>query len=93
MNPTRNDAPLNRRYIVGLDVGTAKVAVVVGAVDAGGVLEVVASSTVPSKGLERGAVVNIEATRACIAEAMNHAQQQLGLPIKSAHVGISGAHV
>jgi len=56
--------------IVGLDIGTAKIMVVVGEVLAGGDLKLAGLGVAPSNGLKRGAVVNIDATVASIQQAL-----------------------
>ena len=48
--------------IVGLDIGTAKVMVVVAEVLANGELKLAGLGVAPSNGLKRGVVVNIDAT-------------------------------
>ena len=48
--------------LVGLDIGTSKVVAVVADVLESGVLEIVGFGQVPSHGLKRGMVVNIEST-------------------------------
>jgi len=42
-----------KNLIVGLDIGTSKVVVIVGEVDAGGEIEVVGIGSHPSRGLKR----------------------------------------
>jgi len=48
--------------VVGLDIGTAKVMVVVAEVMPGGELKLAGLGIAPSNGLKRGVVVNIDAT-------------------------------
>ena len=47
--------------IVGLDIGTTKIACIVGEVTEDGV-DIIGIGTAPSKGMRRGNVVNIDAT-------------------------------
>ena len=60
--------------IVGLDIGTTKVAVIIGEVTARGV-DIIGVGTSPSRGLRQGVVVNIEATTNSIAAAVAEAEQ------------------
>ncbi|MEZ4454830.1 MAG: cell division protein FtsA, partial [Nannocystaceae bacterium] len=53
--------------IVGLDIGTTKVAAIIGEVTASGV-EIIGVGTSASEGLRQGVVVNIEATTNSIAQ-------------------------
>ncbi len=79
--------------IVGLDVGTSKIAAIVGEVGSSGEVEVVGFGTHPSRGLKKGVVVNIEATVQSIKRAVEEAELMAGCRIQSVYVGISGSHV
>ncbi len=56
--------------VVGLDIGTAKVMVVVAEVLPGGELKLAGMGVAPSNGLKRGVVVNIDATVQSIQQAL-----------------------
>ncbi len=79
--------------IVGLDVGTSKIAAIVGEVNAGGEVEIVGFGSHPSRGLKKGVVVNIEATVQSIKRAVEEAELMAGCRIQSVYAGISGSHV
>lgn len=79
--------------IVGLDVGTSKVVVLVGEVGSEGHVEVIGIGSHPSYGLKRGVVVNIEATVQSIQRAVEEAELMAGCEIHSAYTGIAGSHV
>lgn len=79
--------------IVGLDVGTSKIAAIVGEVKASGDVEVVGFGSHPSRGLKKGVVVNIEATVQSIKRAVEEAELMAGCRIQSVYAGISGSHV
>ncbi len=83
----------DKNLIVGLDIGTSKVVVIVGEVDAGGAIEVVGIGSHPSRGLKKGVVVNIESTVQSIQQAIDAAEQMAGCRIHSAYTGISGSHI
>jgi cell division protein FtsA len=80
-------------YIVGLDIGTKKVAAIIGEVTEDRKVEVIGIGTAESKGLRKGVVVNLEATTAAIKKAQEEAELMAGVEIDSAFVGISGAHI
>jgi cell division protein FtsA len=80
-------------YIVGLDIGTKKVAVIIGEVTEDRKIEVIGIGTADSKGLRKGVVVNLEATTSAIKKAQEEAELMAGVEIDSAFVGISGAHI
>jgi len=56
--------------LVALDVGTSKVCALIGEIGRDGRLTVIGHGTVPSAGLKRGAVVNIEQTVRSIRDAV-----------------------
>ncbi|MBM3284554.1 MAG: cell division protein FtsA [Candidatus Aminicenantes bacterium] len=80
-------------YIVGLDIGTKKVAAVIGEITPEKKIEIIGIGTADSKGLRKGVVVNLEATTAAIKKAQEEAELMAGVEIESAFVGISGAHI
>lgn len=82
-----------KSLLVALDVGTSKVAVLVGEPNPGGAIEVVGTGMFPSNGLSKGAVVNIESTVQAIQKAVNEAEMMAGCTIQSVFTGISGSHV
>lgn len=83
----------DKNLIVGLDIGTAKVAALVGEVNPNGQIEVIGFGCQPSRGLKRGVVVNIEATVQSIQRALEEAELMAGCQIHSAYTGIAGSHV
>jgi cell division protein FtsA len=60
----------NKDLIVALDIGTSKVACLVGEIGADGSLAMLGMGSHDSKGLKKGVVVNIEATVAAIQRAL-----------------------
>ena len=79
--------------IVGLDIGTRKVAAVIGEVTEDRKIEVIGIGTAESRGLRKGVVVNLDATAAAIKKAQEEAELMAGVEIESAYIGISGAHI
>ncbi len=84
---------MQERVIVGIDVGTTKICVLVGELDRDGKLNIVGVGTCPSQGLRRGVVVNMEETVTSIAAALDRAERLSGKKITSAYVSITGSHV
>src|SRR3569623_679551 len=78
--------------IVGLDIGTTKIACIAGEVTEDGI-DIIGIGTAPSKGLRRGYVVNIDATVASIQQAVDEAENMAGCEITTVYAAISGAHV
>ena len=80
--------------VVGLDIGTTKVCVLVAEVvgDAGQV-DVIGIGLALSTGIQRGVVVDIEQTVRAIQEAVEKAQRMSGADIRSVIVGVTGEHI
>ncbi len=81
------------RIIVGLDIGTTKICTVIGEVASDGVLDIIGEGTVPSDGLRKGVVVNLERTIAAVRQSVAAAQRVAGVEVGSAWVGVAGSHL
>jgi cell division protein FtsA len=79
--------------IVGLDIGTTKIAAIVGEITDEGRLDVIGIGTHPSRGLKKGVVVNIDSTVASIKRAVEEAEHVAGVEITSVYAGIAGGHI
>lgn len=80
------------RLVVGLDVGTTKVAcLVANVVDEH--IEIIGLGTAPSRGLEKGVVVDIGRTVQSIRKAVEEAENMADVRIQQAYVGIAGKHI
>jgi cell division protein FtsA len=79
--------------LVGIDVGTSKVCALIGEVGRDGRVTIIGHGTVPSSGLKKGAVVNIDQTVRSIADAVEKAERLSGWKIDKAFVGVGGAQV
>ena len=79
--------------VVGLDIGTAKVMVVVAEVLPGGELKLAGLGVAPSNGLKRGVVVNIDATVQSIQLALREAELMADCKITRVYTGITGSHI
>ncbi|HRZ43115.1 MAG TPA: cell division protein FtsA [Bacteroidales bacterium] len=83
----------NSEIIVGLDIGTTKIAVIVGTRNQYGKIEILGSGKADSIGVKRGVVNNIEKTVESIGMAIRHAEQESNVDIKRLYVGIAGQHI
>ena len=79
--------------LVGLDIGTSKVAAVVAELRPDGSYEVIGMGQSESKGLKKGVVVNIEATVQSIQRALEEAELMADCKIAEVFTGIAGSHV
>ena len=83
----------DNQIIVGLDIGTSKIACIVAEAAPDGRLDIVGIGTHPSKGLRRGVVVNIESTVESIRLAVEEAELMADVDIRKVYVGIAGSHI
>lgn len=83
----------NEDMIVGLDIGTTKVCVIIGQIGEQGTLEITGVGLTPSRGLRRGVVINIDATVKAIASAMEEAEMMSGREVQNVYAGIAGGHI
>ena len=79
--------------VVGLDIGTSKVMVVVAEVMPGGELKLAGLGIAVSNGIKRGVVVNIDATVQSIQQALKEAELMADCKISRVYTGITGSHI
>ncbi|WP_022851999.1 cell division protein FtsA [Limisalsivibrio acetivorans] len=78
---------------VGLDMGTTKICVVVARKNEDDSIDILGIGNVPSKGIRRGVVVNIEATVDSIKKALVEAQRMSGIEVKTVTAGLASGHI
>ena len=76
-----------------IDVGTSKVTTVVATIGDGDAIQVLGSGTVPSQGVRKGLVVDIDQAKEAIEESVIQAERTSGLQIETAYVGVTGKHI
>src|SRR5580765_3516602 len=85
-----NEQPI----IVGLDIGTTKIAVIAGRKNEFGKLEILGFGRANSNGVKHGQVLNIDETIKAINAALeNCLASNPGFEIKEVYVGIAGHHI
>jgi cell division protein FtsA len=83
----------SEQYVVGIDIGSSKVAVLIGQKDARGGVEVAGRGVAPNRGTRRGNIVNVEAAVEALKTASEEAEVMAGVEISRAYVGVAGADV
>jgi cell division protein FtsA len=83
----------SNELIVGLDIGTTKIACMVGRKNEHGKLEILGLGRAESIGVKRGVVSNIEQTVHSIRQAVEEAERNAGVNISHVNVGIAGQHI
>jgi len=95
-DPVLNDGGVNMSrnddLVIGLDIGTTKICVIVAEQTENGV-DIVGIGTHPSHGLRKGVVVDIDATVQSIKSAVEEAELMADCEITSVYAGIAGSHI
>ena len=79
--------------VVGLDIGTTKIACFIGRKNEFGKIELLGYGRSESVGVSRGVVANIDRTVASIKQAVQEAEEKVGAQIQLVNVGIAGQHI
>lgn len=81
-----------KNLIAAVDLGTTKIVCTVGERTENGV-KVIAYSEVPSKGIERGRVVNVKQALTSLKPAVKNVEKQIGKKINKVFVGVAGQDI
>ena len=79
--------------IVGIDIGTSKVSLVIGEVNNFNQIEVICTASHRCKGIQKGKIVNENEIASCINKLIKEAETDANLKINSAYVTIPGKYV
>ena len=79
--------------IVGIDIGTTKVATVVGEVNNFGQIETICSTSYKCSGLKKSKIINEEEISLSLVKTIKDAEDETNLKINSAYVTIPGKYV
>jgi cell division protein FtsA len=90
---SQNNINLASELVVGVDIGTTKIAAIVGRKNEFGKIEILGIGKTESLGVNRGVVVNIEQTVASIKAAVAIAADKANVDIGEVIVGIAGQHI
>ena len=83
----------NQEIVAGLDIGTTKIACIVGRKNEQGKIEILGMGKSRSDGVSRGVVSNIQKTVESIRAAVREAEDSAGVDIATVNVGIAGQHI
>ncbi len=81
------------RIIAGLDIGSAKITTIIATLGDEGKISVIGVSSVPSKGIKKGVVVDIDEAVEAIAKSLEGAERMAGYAVSSAYVLVNGTHI
>ena len=76
-----------------IDVGTSKITTLIATLSEEGEAQVIGVATVPSRGLRKGQVVNIEEATAAISQSVDSAERMAGTSVARALVSVGGNHI
>ncbi|HYK55347.1 MAG TPA: cell division protein FtsA, partial [Flavisolibacter sp.] len=96
MITTKNNIDMNNEQpiIVGLDIGTTKIAVIAGRKNEWGKLEILGFGKSNSNGVKHGQVLNLEETIKAIRQAFDACYaSNANLEVNEVYVGIAGHHI
>src|SRR5215210_4815991 len=83
----------SKKTVVGLDIGTSKIAAIVAEIRPEGSFEIIGMGNCAARGLKKGVVVNIETTVNAIQRALEEAELMADCKIKDVFTGIAGNHI
>ena len=79
--------------MVGLEIGTSKICVVVGEARLDGTTKILGVGQAPSRGVRKGEIVDFETAMKCVLEELSDAETKSDVMIKGVYVGVTGAHI
>ena len=79
--------------IVGMDIGTSKISLVIGEVNNFGQIETICSASNMCNGIKKGKIINEEEVILSLAKTIKDAEDETNLKINSAYVTIPGKYV
>ncbi|MGL4206414.1 MAG: cell division protein FtsA [Aeromonadaceae bacterium] len=83
----------DRNLIVGLDIGTTKVAVLVGELLPDGEINIIGLGTHSARGMDKGGVNDLESVVKSLQRAVDEAEMMADCHISSVFLGVSGRHI
>ena len=79
--------------LIGLEIGTSKICVVVGESRPDGTIKILGVGQAPSRGVRKGEIVDFETAMKCVHEAVVDAEEKSDFMVRSVYLGITGAHI
>lgn len=86
-------AKQNGQYLAGIDIGSTKISTLAAEVGPENTLEILGVGVAESRGLRKGAVVNLDATAGSIQRSVEEVEQITGLKLHAAYVSIAGSNI
>src|SRR5256886_10706399 len=83
----------SNNLMIGLEIGTSKIGVVVGETRPDGTLRILGVGQAPSRGVRKVEIVDFETAMKCVHEAVVDAEQKSDVMIRSIYVSVAGGHI
>lgn len=77
----------------GLDIGTDKTNTLIAEVVENNHIEMIGVGSVPSKGVKRGVIVDLDQAAEAVRESIGNAERMAGVEINSGIVAVNGSHI
>lgn len=81
------------QIVVGLEIGTSKIAAVVGDVRPDQPIRILGVGLTPSRGVRKGEIVDLETASRCVRDALADAETASDVDIRTVYLGVAGAHI
>ncbi|MBV8585839.1 MAG: cell division protein FtsA, partial [Verrucomicrobia bacterium] len=79
--------------LVGLEIGTSKICVVVAETTHDRAMKVLGVGTAPSRGVRKGEIVDFETAKRCVHDAIVDAEERSDVEISEVYLAITGSHI
>ena len=83
----------NSRNVVGVDIGTSKVRVIIANFDKEGMPNVIGVGSAENNGMKKGVITNAQSVYQALDKALLQAERMAGYESSSAIFSVSGAHI
>lgn len=84
---------MSSEFVVGLDIGTTKVAVLIGEFTSEGETRIIGAGSAPAAGIKKGVVVNMDQAADSVRAAVAQAERMAGVEIRGVCAAVSGPHM
>jgi cell division protein FtsA len=81
------------KIIAGLEIGTSKICIVVGELNAAGMLNIIGVGQAHSRGVRKGEIINLEQVAEDLRIALFEAERMADVEIRSVYLGVTGGHI
>lgn len=84
---------MSSEFVVGLDMGTTAVSILVGEFTADGETRIIGAGAAPAGGVKKGVIVNIDEAAESVRAAVSQAERMAGVEIRGVCASVSGPHI